>query len=103
MVPDELQEKSLAELRSMAKTLGVKNVGKYRKNELVEMLARSEAPAPKKRGRPAKAPAADKQEPAPAAPEERKPEPAPAAEENAQPEAKAPRKALSAFPTSPPP
>ena len=92
MVPDELQEKSLTELRTLAKALGVKNVGKYRKNELVEMLAKSEAPAPKKRGRPTKAAAADKQAPAPAAPEEKKPEPAPAVEEAAQPEAKAPQK-----------
>ena len=61
MAPDELQEKGLAELRTMAKALGVKNVGKYRKNELIEMLSgKSETPAPKKRGRPTKAAAAQK-------------------------------------------
>ena len=55
MTPENLQEKNLAELRTMAQALGVKNVGKYRKNELIEMLTKSEAPAPKKRGRPTKA------------------------------------------------
>ena len=60
MAPEELQEKGLAELRAMVKALGVKNVGKYRKNELIEVLSgKSEAPAPKKRGRPAKAVGAD--------------------------------------------
>ena len=57
----------------MAKALGVKNVGKYRKNELIEMLSgKSETPAPKKRGRPTKAAAAQK----PAAPAAQKAEPA---------------------------
>ena len=55
MVPENLLEKNLAELRAMAQALGVKNVGKYRKNELAQMLSgQSEAPAPKKRGRPTK-------------------------------------------------
>ena len=58
MVPENLLEKNLAELRAMAQALGVKNIGKYRKSELVEMLTKSEAPAPKKRGRPTKATAA---------------------------------------------
>ena len=31
MVPENLLEKNLAELRAMAQALGVKNVGKYRK------------------------------------------------------------------------
>ena len=83
MAPDELQEKGLAELRTMAKALGVKNVGKYRKNELIEMLSgKSETPAPKKRGRPTKAAAAQK----PAAPAAQKAEPA---EEKPAPEAAA--------------
>ena len=73
----------------MAKALGVKNVGKYRKNELIEMLSgKSETPAPKKRGRPTKAAAAQK----PAAPAAQKAaEPAeekPAPEAPAQPAAK---------------
>ena len=38
MAPENLQEKNLAELRAMAQALGVKNIGKYRKNELIEML-----------------------------------------------------------------
>ena len=83
MAPDELQEKGLAELRTMAKALGVKNVGKYRKNELIEMLSgKSETPAPKKRGRPTKAAAAQK----PAAPAAQKAEPV---EEKPAPEAAA--------------
>ena len=73
MTPENLQEKNLAELRTMAQALGVKNVGKYRKNELIEMLSgKSETPAPKKRGRPTKAAAAQK----PAAPAAQKAEPA---------------------------
>lgn len=61
MVPENLLEKNLAELRAMAQALGVKNVGKYRKNELAQMLAgQSEAPAPKKRGRPTKGASAAK-------------------------------------------
>jgi len=83
MVPDELQEKGLAELRAMAKDLGVKNVGKYRKNELIDMLSKREAPAPKKRGRPTKATSAQKAESVPAAPAEEKP--APVEEAPAQP------------------
>ena len=91
MAPENLQEKNLSELRTMAQALGVKNVGKYRKNELIDMLSRSEAPAPKKRGRPAKAKASqqpaiapgeqkieaaqDKPEPAPKAPAKRRSEP----------------------------
>jgi len=56
MVPENLLEKNLGELRAMAQAQGVKNIGKYRKNELIEILSgQSEAPAPKKRGRPAKA------------------------------------------------
>ena len=51
----------------MAKDLGVKNVGKYRKNELIDMLSKREAPAPKKRGRPTKATSAQKAESVPAA------------------------------------
>ena len=67
MVPENLLEKNLSELRAMAQALGVKNIGKYRKNELVEMLQKSEAPAPKKRGRPAKsAQQKGEEEPAPA-------------------------------------
>ena len=59
MVPENLLEKNLAELRAMAQALGVKNIGKYRKNDLIEMLSgKSETPAPKKRGRPTKAAAA---------------------------------------------
>ncbi len=66
MVPENLLEKNLSELRAMAQALGVKNIGKYRKNELVEMLQKSEAPAPKKRGRPAKsAQQKGEEEPAP--------------------------------------
>ena len=84
MAPEELQEKNLAELRAMAQALGVKNVGKYRKNELIEMVSRSEAPAPKKRGRPTKGAAASQAEPSSAA---EKPEAAPAP---AAPRAKAP-------------
>ena len=69
MVPENLLEKNLAELRAMAQALGVKNVGKYRKNDLIEMLSgKSETPAPKKRGRPTKGTAAPKAEPAAAAP-----------------------------------
>ena len=64
MAPENLQEKNLAELRAMAQALGVKNIGKYRKNELIEMLTKSEAPAPKKRGRPTKAAAGQKAKPA---------------------------------------
>ena len=61
MVPENLLEKNLAELRAMAQALGVKNVGKYRKNELAQMLSgQSEAPAPKKRGRPTKGASAAK-------------------------------------------
>ena len=61
MVPENLLEKNLAELRAMAQALGVKNVGKYRKNDLIEMLSgKSETPAPKKRGRPTKGAAARK-------------------------------------------
>ena len=56
MVPESLLEKNLAELRAMAQSLGVKNIGKYRKNELIDMLSgQSAPPAPKKRGRPTKA------------------------------------------------
>ena len=67
MVPENLLEKNLSELRAMAQALGVKNIGKYRKIELVEMLQKSEAPAPKKRGRPAKnAQQKGEEEPAPA-------------------------------------
>ena len=85
MVPENLQEKNLAELRTMAQALGVKNVGKYRKNELIEMLSgKSEAPAPKKRGRPTKGTAPKKSTPA-----EQKPEAVPAPE---PPKAKAPAK-----------
>ena len=91
MVPDELQEKGLAELRAMAKALGVKNVGKFRKNELIEMLSgKSETPAPKKRGRPTKAAAAQKAEKTPAAPAREKPEAAPAAPAAEKPEAAVP-------------
>ena len=75
----------------MAKALGVKNVGKYRKNELIEMLSgKSETPAPKKRGRPTKAAAAQK----PAAPAAQKAEPAeekPAPEAPTQPAKPAPK------------
>ncbi len=92
MAPDELQEKGLAELRTMAKALGVKNVGKYRKNELIEMLSgKSETPAPKKRGRPTKAAAAQKPA-APAAPKAAEPtEEKPAPEAPTQPAKPAPK------------
>ena len=82
MTPENLQEKNLAELRTMAQALGVKNVGKYRKNELIEMLSRSEAPAPKKRGRPAKGTGAKQPKPAPAEqpPEAAEQKPTPAQE-----------------------
>ena len=83
MVPENLLEKNLAELRTMAQALGVKNVGKYRKNELMDILSRNEAPAPKKRGRPTKATSAQKAESVPAAPAEEKP--APVEEAPAQP------------------
>ena len=74
MVPENLLEKNLAELRAMAQALGVKNVGKYRKNELVEMLSgKSETPAPKKRGRPTKAAAAQKAQAASPAPADQQP------------------------------
>ncbi|MBQ9323889.1 MAG: Rho termination factor N-terminal domain-containing protein, partial [Clostridia bacterium] len=56
MVPENLLEKNLGELRALAQAKGVKNIGKYRKSELIEMLSgQSEPPAPKKRGRPTKA------------------------------------------------
>ena len=72
MAPENLQEKNLAELRAMAQALGVKNVGKYRKNELIGMLSgERETPAPRKRGRPTKmdgskqpSPVAEQAEPA---------------------------------------
>ncbi len=94
MVPENLLEKNLAELRAMAQALGVKNIGKYRKNDLIEMLSgKSETPAPKKRGRPTKGASASKEkpvaaEPAPAQkPAAETAEPAPAQE---PPKAKAP-------------
>ena len=63
MVPENLLEKNLAELRAMAQALGVKSIGKYRKSDLIEMLSgKSETPAPKKRGRPAKGAADQKAE-----------------------------------------
>ena len=81
MVPENLLEKNLAELRAMAQALGVKNIGKYRKNELVEILSgKSEAPAPKKRGRPVKAVAPEKIKETPAAPAPAQETPAPAQE-----------------------
>ena len=87
MVPENLLEKNLAELRAMAQALGVKNVGKYRKNELIEIVSgNSETPAPKKRGRPTKG-AAPKQE-APKAKETREAQ-APATEAPAPIEPKA--------------
>ena len=48
MVPENLLEKNLAELRAMAQALGVKNIGKYRKNELVEILSQNGVPSAKK-------------------------------------------------------
>ena len=91
MVPENLLEKNLAELRAMAQALGVKNVGKYRKNDLIEMLSgKSETPAPKKRGRPTKGAAARKAAAAAEQPPEAAPEAAPAQE---APKAKAPERA----------
>ena len=91
MVPENLLEKNLAELRAMAQALGVKNVGKYRKNDLIEMLSgKSETPAPKKRGRPTKGAAARKAAAAAGQPPEAAPEAAPAQE---APKAKAPERA----------
>ncbi len=91
MVPENLLEKNLAELRAMAQALGVKNVGKYRKNDLIEMLSgKSETPAPKKRGRPTKGAAARKAAAAAAQLPEAAPEAAPAQE---APKAKAPERA----------
>ena len=64
MVPEELLDKSLPELRAMAQELGIKNLSKYRKKELAEMISgKAEAPVPKKRGRPAKAEASKETEP----------------------------------------
>ncbi len=91
MVPENLLEKNLAELRAMAQALGVKNVGKYRKNDLIEMLSgKSETPAPKKRGRPTKGAAARKAAAAAGQPPEAAPEAAPAQE---APKAKTPDRA----------
>ncbi len=91
MVPENLLEKNLAELRAMAQALGVKNVGKYRKNDLIEMLSgKSETPAPKKRGRPTKGAAARKAAAAAEQPPEAAPEAAPAQE---APKTKAPDRA----------
>ena len=91
MVPENLLEKNLAELRAMAQALGVKNVGKYRKNDLIEMLSgKSETPAPKKRGRPTKGAAARKAAAAAEQPLEAAPEAAPAQE---APKAKTPDRA----------
>ena len=92
MVPENLLEKNLAELRAMAQALGVKNVGKYRKNDLIEMLSgKSETPAPKKRGRPTKGAAARKAAAAAAQLPEAAPE-APAAKAKAPERAKGDRK-----------
>ena len=91
MVPENLLEKNLAELRAMAQALGVKNIGKYRKNELIEMLSgKSEAPAPKKRGRPTKGSASKKEALAAEQQPEAAPETTPAQE---VPKAKAPDRA----------
>ena len=49
---DILMEKSLADLREIAKMAGVKSISKYRKPELVELLLADELPEPAKRGRP---------------------------------------------------
>ena len=47
-----LNEKSLNELREIAKLAGMKSVAKYRKGELVDLLASDEPPAESRRGRP---------------------------------------------------
>ena len=53
MIQSELETKTIAELYELAKQHGIPSYRKYKKAELVKMLTEP-APAPKKRGRPAK-------------------------------------------------
>ena len=53
MIQSELETKTIAELYELAKQHGIPSYRKYKKVELVKMLTEP-APAPKKRGRPAK-------------------------------------------------
>ena len=59
----ELETKTIAELYDLAKQHGIPSYRKYKKAELIRLL-QEPAPAPKKRGRPAKA-AAEPQKPEP--------------------------------------
>ena len=62
MVPENLLEKTLAELRAIAQASGIKNVSKFRKNDLIEMLSEKNMPsAPKKEERSASGKAAPKE------------------------------------------
>ena len=49
---DEMLEKSLDSLRTIAKAQGIKSISKYRKAELVDLIMNGEGTEPKKRGRP---------------------------------------------------
>ena len=77
----ELNALTITELYALAKQHGIPSYRKYKKAQLIEML-QAPAPAPKKRGRPAKtaANAAVQEAPAPEAPEKQ-----PAAEKPAEP------------------
>ena len=60
MVRGDLKEKNLTELRAIAREMGVKNLTKYRKTELMEIIVKDgETPAPLKRGRKPKTTAAE--------------------------------------------
>ncbi|MBQ4423009.1 MAG: transcription termination factor Rho [Clostridia bacterium] len=83
----ELESLTLNELYDRAKEHGIPSYRKYKKAQLIEML-QAPAPAPKKRGRPAKPAAPAPEADVPAAPKKRG-RPAKAAQpEPAQPEAK---------------
>lgn len=57
MDKDVLNEKSLADLRELAKMAGLKSITKYRKQELIDLLSDDSAPAPSANPVPEEAPA----------------------------------------------
>ena len=63
MVPEKLLEKTLAELRAMAQALGIKNISKLRKSDLIEMLSdKNAASESSKTGHPTGVKTAQKEE-----------------------------------------
>ena len=79
MTREQLQEKSLNDLREIAKLQGVKSLTKYRKGELIDIImngGRVDAPAQSESAQPeAAAPAAEEKTAAPA-PQEMQEQPA---------------------------